>query len=208
MSRETDANVIKTATPDHPIHSLIADRWSPRAYADRPVAAEKLLSMLEAARWSASSGNGQPWSFLIATQEQPQAFADMVSCLMDGNVPWASKAPVLGLVVTALVRANGRPNRHAFYDAGLAMQNLSVQATALGLSLRQMGGFRPQTARAVFGIPETHEAVTMFALGYRGDPGQLAENYRAQEFSPRERRPLSEFVFSGEWSVPSPIVTG
>ena len=206
MFTEVDIDAIKTATPDFPIHELIAKRWSPRAYSDRPVEPEKLRSVLEAARWSASGGNGQPWSFFIVSQDDPENFAKMVGCLMEGNVPWASKAPVLGMVVTATVRANGAPNRWAFYDAGLAMQNLTVQATAEGLYVHQMGGFQPETARTTFAIPENHEAVTMFTIGYLGDPAQLADNHREQELAPRVRRPLSEFVFNGAWGNTAPFV--
>ncbi len=206
MTTEINADAIKAADANYPIHDLIAQRWSPRAYSDRAVEPEKLRSILEAARWAQSSGNGQPWVFFIATQNDPESYAKMVSCLMDGNVPWASKAPVLGMVVTALVRANGKPNRHGFYDAGLAMQNLALQATAEGLRLRQMGGFHPETARSIFAIPDTHEAVAMFALGYLGDPAELAENHREQELAPRVRRPLTEFVFSDTWGRTASLV--
>ena len=206
MTTEIDVDAIKAADPDYPIHDLIAQRWSPRAYSDQAVEPAKLRAILEAARWAQSSGNGQPWAFFISTQNEPDTYAKMVSCLMDGNVSWASHAPVLGMVVTALVRSNGKPNRHGFYDAGLAMQNLALQATAEGLRLRQMGGFRPETARSTFAIPDTHEAVAMFALGYSGDPAGLAENHREQELAPRVRRPLTEFVFNDTWGSTASLV--
>jgi hypothetical protein len=50
---------------------------------------------------------------------------------------------------------DGKPNRHAFHDVGLAVGNLILQATALGLSVYQMAGFdvekarRPSRSRAV-----------------------------------------------------------
>lgn len=199
-------NSSKYAAGDYPIHELIARRWSPRAFAPEPVEDEKLRQILEAARWAPSSGNGQPWSFIIATQAMPDAFRRMVACLMPGNVPWASKAPVLGIVVAKMVRANGKPNRHAYYDSGMAMQSLLLQATALDLYARQMGGFEPDTARALFEIPNDHEAVAMFALGYLGDPAHLAENHQEQELAPRRRRPLQEFVFGDKWGDPSSLV--
>jgi nitroreductase len=206
MTTEINVDAIKAADPDYPILELIAERWSPRAYSNRAVEPEKLRSILEAARWAESSGNGQPWAFFIAPQSDPDNYAKMVDCLAEGNVSWASQAPVLGMAVTALVRANGKPNRHGFYDAGLAMQNLALQATAEGLRLRQMGGFRPETARSIFAIPETHEAVVMFALGYQGDPAQLAEKQREQELTPRVRRPVTEFVFGETWGKTNPLV--
>jgi nitroreductase len=207
LAHEHTAHEIKQAQQGHPLHELIAARWSPRAYAPTPVAADDLRSLFEAARWAASSGNGQPWSFVVATQEQPEIFARLVDCLNDGNVPWASRAPVLGIVVTQTVRANGRANRTAFYDAGLAMQNLAIQATANGLALRQMGGFSPDKARELFAIPEGYEPIVMFALGYPGDPAALGDNHREQELSPRQRRPIQEFVFGATWGETSALVT-
>lgn len=199
-------HAIKHAQSDHPVHGLIATRWSPRAYASTPVPVEHLRSVFEAARWAASSGNGQPWSFIVATSDEPETYSRLADCLNEGNVPWATRAPVLGLVVAQTVRSNGRANRTAFYDAGLAMQNLTIQATALGLSLRQMGGFSPDKARANFAIPEGYEPVAMFALGYVGDPSGLSDNHREQETSPRLRHPLPEFVFGASWGETSTLV--
>ena len=207
LLREQSAHAVKIAEPAYPIHDLIATRWSPRAYAPTPVAAEELRLLFEAARWAASGGNGQPWSFIVAGQDDPETFARLVGCLNEGNVPWASQAPVLGLVVAQTVRDNGRANRTAFYDAGLAMQNLAIQATARGLALRQMGGFSPDTARETFAIPAGHEPVVMFALGYPGDPSGLVERHREQELAPRRRRAIQEFVFGPTWGVPAASVT-
>ena len=53
--------MIKQASNDHPIHELIARRWSPYAFDSRPVAKAEALSLFEAARWSASSYNEQLW---------------------------------------------------------------------------------------------------------------------------------------------------
>lgn len=206
VNQTPDVNAVKIARPDHAIHDLLSIRWSPRAFADRPVEPEKLRSMLEAARWSASSGNGQPWSFLIATREEPDAFARLVGCLSEGNTTWAPRAPVLGMIVARLVRAGGKPNRHAFYDVGLAMQNFVVQATAVGVYVRQMGGFSPETARESFGIPEEHEAVTAFAAGYLGELSTLSEAHREQEIAARTRHPLRDFVFGDRWGETSAVL--
>src|SRR5918992_2742873 len=98
----------------HPVHDLIRRRWSPRAFSDRPVEREKLLSVLEAARWAPSSFNAQPWSFLVATKEDPAEFERMLSCLVPGNQSWAKAGPVLMIsVANTHFEHNGKPNRHA-----------------------------------------------------------------------------------------------
>lgn len=201
------ALAVKQAQTDYPIHELLSARWSPRAFAATPVETEKLQSVLEAARWSASGGNMQPWAFFIARKEQEaDTFAQMVSCLSEGNVPWASQAPVLGIAVASLYRRPEVLNSHAFHDVGMALQNLTIQARALGLYTHFMGGFSADKARELFGIPAEYGAATMFALGYQGDPENLPERARESELAPRTRRPLSEFVFSKQWGVTAPVL--
>ena len=72
----------KPATTDYQLHSLVADRWSPRAFADRPIAAADLGSLFEAARWAPSCFNEQPWAFLVATQDDAASFQKIVDCLV------------------------------------------------------------------------------------------------------------------------------
>lgn len=196
----------KTALTQVPILDLIAERWSPRAFQSRPVEHEKIIAMLEAARWAASSRNAQPWSFIVATSDQPQDHLVMVRCLGERNQRWARHAPLLMLVVAEVETPEGQRSRTAFYDAGLAVGNLSVQAAHDGLMLRQMGGFDRDLARALYGIPPTHEPVCVLAIGYRGDPGALPEDMRDGESAPRTRKPLSDMVFSTKWGHTSPVV--
>src|SRR5436853_4175428 len=145
----------RRAVTDHPIHELIADRWSPYAFADRPVAKEDLLSLFEAARWAPSSYNEQPWSYLVATRDEPEEHARLLSCLVEGNQAWAKAAPVLALGCTSLnfVR-NGQPNAAAVHDLGLASANLVLEATARGLAVHQMIGILPERARQLYAVPE------------------------------------------------------
>ncbi|MEZ4657789.1 MAG: nitroreductase family protein [Caldilineaceae bacterium] len=200
MTTHYPSERIKLAQSEYPIHELIQRRWSPRAFADRAVEPAKLLSVLEAARWSASSSNQQPWFFIVG-QRGSETFARMVDCLMEGNVPWASNASVLIFTAASLKSArNDRPNRTALYDLGQAVQNMAVQATALGLHMHQMGGIQIDKINAEFQIPADHTAVTGIALGYLGDPESLEnERHREGELATRERKPLREFVFGGNW---------
>ncbi|HEX3372164.1 MAG TPA: nitroreductase family protein, partial [Candidatus Acidoferrales bacterium] len=156
----------KTAQTQFPVHELIRERWSPRAFSDRHVEPEKLLSLLEAARWAASSANEQPWAFLVATKDDPKNHEAVAGVLVDSNREWAENAPVLILSFAhTQFTKNGRPNRYAFHDVGQAVANLSLQATALGLTLHQMAGFNADAARERFAVPADWQPVSVIALG-------------------------------------------
>ncbi len=198
----------KQATPDHPIHELVAARWSPYAYADRPVAAEDLRSILEAARWAPSSYNEQPWSYIVATKDDGEEYEKLLSCLVPPNQAWAKAAPVLMLaVVTLNFTRNGKPNAAAVHDIGLASGNMCLEATARGISVQQMIGILPDVARETYGIPDGSEAVTALAFGYAADPETADEGLRERDQAPRSRKPLGEFVFSGSWGSTASLVT-
>jgi nitroreductase len=164
----------KSAFTDHPIHELLAERWSPYAFQDRLVSEADLCSLFEAARWAASSYNEQPWSYIVSTKENPELFQQLLSCLVDANQFWAKDAPVLALgIVSHKFTRNQENNRAATHDLGLATSNLVVEATAREICVHQMIGILPDKARDLFEIPEGYEAWTAIAIGYQGDPMTL-----------------------------------
>lgn len=191
----------KPAPVDHPVHDLIRGRWSPRAFdPERPVTEDQLRSLLEAARWAPSCYNDQPWRFVVARREDSEDFARMMGCLASGNQVWARHAAVLLLAVAASdFRHNGKPNRWAHYDTGQAVAVLTVQASALGLRVHQMGGFSQDKAARELGVPADHTAMAAIAVGHPGAPEALPEDVRASELSPRKREPLAGLVFEGRW---------
>jgi nitroreductase len=191
----------KPASVDHPIFDLLARRWSTRAFSDRSVDRETLASLFEAARWAPSSGNGQPWSYLVATKDNAAEHQRMASILTPGNV-WAHKAPVLALSVATLHRAD-KPNRTALHDLGLANENLVIQAVSMGLAVHMMAGFHIDMAREVFEIPVNHDPHAMMAIGYPGDPESLPEDLRTKDLALRQRKPIREFVFHGKFGEPA-----
>jgi nitroreductase len=198
----------KPAETDYPIEEILRRRWSPRAFSGRMVEPEKLRSLWEAARWAPSSFNEQPWHFIVATKDDDANYEKLLSCLAERNQQWARLAPVLMFSVAKLnFEKTGRPNRHAFHDVGLAVGNLLVQATALGLFVHQMAGFSPEKVRELFGVPEGYEAVAGIAVGYPGEVDVLPEAFRAQELAIRRRKPISSFVFNGRWGEPSFLLT-
>jgi nitroreductase len=197
----------KRARPDHPIHQLLTKRWSPYAFADRPVAEVDLRSLFEAARWAASSYNEQPWSYVVATRDDRQQFERVLSCLVEGNQAWAKNVPVLALgIVTHRFKLNGKENKAAVHDLGLASANLTVEATARGLFVHQMIGILPDKVRETFQIPEGSEAWTGLAIGYAGDSQSLPDKLKERDLAPRQRKPLAEFVFGAKWGEPSAVV--
>ena len=198
-----DATAVKVAVTDHEIHDLLRRRWSPRAFADRPPERTTMLSMLEAARWAPSCFNEQPWNFIIAFRADAESFARVLQCLVEGNQAWAKRAAVLMITVAKLAfDRNRKPNRHAFHDVGLAMENLVIQATAMGVAVHQMGGSSVGKARDALGIPDGYEPVAAVAVGYPGSPDVLDEPQRGSEHAPRSRRVSSTFAFGGTWGQP------
>jgi nitroreductase len=204
---DPDMTKYKQATLDYPIHELIARRWSPYAFDERPVTEDDLRSLFEAARWAPSSYNEQPWSYLVATKANTVEFERILSCLVEGNQPWAKAAPVLALGCISLnfVR-NGKPNAAAVHDLGLASATLTLEATARGLHVHQMIGILPDRVRELYHVPEGVQPLTGLAIGYLGESNALPEAYRQRDLAPRQRKRLAEFVFSGQWGTASEIV--
>jgi nitroreductase len=194
----------KPAAADHPIHDLIRHRWSPRAFADKPIPADVLRSLFEAARWAPSSNNEQPWAFIVATKEDSATHAKLLSTLVEANQVWANNAPVLAIAVAHMAFArNGNPNRTAFYDTGAAVADLTTEATSRGLVIHQMAGFDPRKAVELFSVPKDWEPAAAFVIGYPGDAQTLPSTLRERELAPRTRKPLADFVMSEDWGQPA-----
>ena len=197
----------KPASAQFPIHDLLARRWSPRAFDERPIDPAVVASLFEAARWAPSSNNEQPWRFVVASRERQAEFDRLLGCLLEGNRTWAFRAPML---ILSIARLNfekwDKPNRHALHDVGMATGNLVLQATAHGLVARQMAGFDVERARIDLNIPSGYDPVAMIAVGYPGDPNILPERFKQHELNQREREDLASMVFSVEWGMPSPLI--
>lgn len=182
------------------VHNLIEKRWSPRAFTGTAVGEEQLEALFEAARWAPSAMNEQPWRYIYATQDDPEAYERLLNCLVEANQVWAKNAPVLFLsVAKTTYDFNGNVNGHAWHDVGMATANLVLQATDLDLHVHLMGGFSADKARVALGIPDGYDPVAMGAIGYVGDPEALPEHLKARELAPRQRKPLQDIVFNGTW---------
>lgn len=165
-------------------------RWSPRAMQKGVIPAADLAAIIEAARWSPSAYNDQPWQIYTSTE---QTFEEFLRLLAPFNQSWAANASVLGFVVSRQhFRHNGKLNVHADFDAGAAWMALSLQAHQLGYAVHGMAGVEFDAAQEYLKLDkEKFRVICAFALGLQGDPAQLAPELRERE-KPSTRVPLSE----------------
>ncbi|NOX88899.1 MAG: nitroreductase family protein [Calditrichaeota bacterium] len=190
----------KSANTQPAVHELIRKRWSPRAFDNREVEPEKLERLFEAARWSASCFNEQPWRFIVGVRGRDETYSKIFGTLAEGNKIWCRHAPVLVLLAgKKLFSRNGKPNDWYLYDLGQAAAYISVQATAEGLYVHQMAGFDARKAQTLFRVPDDYRVFTAMAIGYLGNPEILPEDLKKSESAPRERIELKNLVFAEKW---------
>jgi nitroreductase len=196
---------LKQATTIEGVLSAVVSRWSARSFADRAVSQADLTKVFEAARWSASAYNEQPWRFLAGVRGS-ETHEKIFSTLIGFNQSWAAVAPVLILgAASTTFSHNGSPNTYALYDLGAAAGALTLQAAALGLRTHSMAGFDHDAARQIFQIPDDYLLGAVIALGYQGEPVALSQPQLIEmEIAPRTRKPLNEFVLSA-WGTPAEL---
>jgi len=183
--------------------SLIKKRWTTREFdPEKEISHENLALLFEAARWTPSAYNEQPWNFIMVTRHELEQFQKMINLLKEGNKPWASKAFALVLTVASLKTTHSdSDNFHALYDLGASVANLTLQATELNITVNQVGGFYHDKAKDVFHLSENYSPVSILALGY--DPDTESFEIRKKERdAARKRKSLCQFVFRNQWGNP------
>ena len=182
----------RTAVTSVPIHPLLAERWSPRAFdATHELGDVELAALLEAARWAPSSANTQPWRFAVCRRGTSE-HAAVVECLTGNNRDWAPTASALLVVAATTLGGDGRPRRWADHDTGQAVAQLTVQARALGLVVHQMGGYEPDRLAAMLSADVEVHPVTVVAVGRHDPSAALPDKLAEREVAPRTRRPIEE----------------
>ena len=178
------------------LDKMFIERWSPRAFLPDPIAEEDINTIFEAAHWSQSCFNEQPWRFVFAHQQEDLERFRLV--LNEGNQIWANKAPLLVFAFSKKAFSqNNKPNRWADFDTGAAWMALTLQANKLGLYTHGMGGFDTEKAYATTGIDaDEYNVICAIAIGKIGDASTLPDNLRQGE-APNDRKPLEEIVFEG-----------
>ena len=183
------------AVNDHPIHDLLRKRWSAHAFSTRKVEKTKLSSILEAARWTPSSKNEQPWRYIVFTSDNPRKLSEAQSVLLESN-SFAKQAPILICAITKKTYTESQdPNRLYFHDLGAANMNMFLESFNQGLIMHEMGGFNVALAREIFKIPDDYEVGIMIAVGYQGANDSLPEKLRIKNTKPRDRKPVSQIAF-------------
>lgn len=192
-----EVHKLKIAPTVEGVLPAVRERWSPRSYRDEQVSAEDVERVLEAARWTASAFNEQPWRYIVG-HKGDSTHAKIAAMLMGFNQGWAAKAPVLILTLArARFSHDGSENPWALYDLGAANAQLSVQAAALGLGTHSMAGYDQAAARATFEIGEEYVMGATIALGRQGEPAALGNpQLLERETTPRSRRTLEELVLA------------
>jgi nitroreductase len=184
--------------PSADVDAAFPDRWSPRSFSSAPLPEGTLETLIEAARWSPSCFNEQPWRFLYALKDADRA--RFVSLLSAKNRTWAERAPLLLFVAARRTfTQSGAENRWACFDVGAAWMALALQARRLGLHAHAMAGFARERAHAELGVPvEQFDLVVAIAVGRRADASLLPEDLASREL-PGPRRPVAELAFEGHW---------
>jgi nitroreductase len=184
-------------TPDYPISQQFIDRWSPRAFADRAVTEEQVLTVLEAARWAPSASNLQPWRFIYGVRGEAE-FDTLLSLLVPFNEGWAKHAGALVVIASVTTFDGSRQNATHSFDAGSAFMSLSLQAHDMGLVAHGMAGIDYEKAPLVLHLPDNLKINAAVAIGYQGDPATLPESLQGRE-TPSQRLPLAEIAFKGHF---------
>ncbi len=180
------------------IEPMFTERWSSRSFSGKQLTEDQIASLFEAAHWAPSTGNGQPWLFVYATDGPDRERLNTV--LYEGNARYAPKAPLFVLVFARVVKEDGGAIRTGHFDTGAAWMALALQANRMGLNSRAMGGIDLDLAYDVAGVSRDHfETVCAIAIGERGTDDDLHPRMAEQNFA-NGRKDVSEIAFRGRYS--------
>lgn len=147
--------------------ATLPERWSPLAWdASHRITRPEVERLLEAARWSPSAGNSQPWQFVIACRGD-EVHQILLPLLAASSRRWAPQAALL--VVNVCHRyvegTSWDSSEFAEYDLGQSVAHMTLQAHAMGLSTRQFRAFDREAVQRDLALPDHWVAMTMTAIG-------------------------------------------
>jgi nitroreductase len=182
--------------PEPGVDGLFAQRWSPRSFKKTYLPEEVVASVIDAARWSPSAHNEQPWLFVTSTNDTE--FKAFLELLIDSNQIWAKNAGVLGFMFARRnFEYNDSPNHFADFDCGAAWMAMTLQARNLDLYTHGLGGIHKDKTYEALKVPkESFEVICGFALGAIDSPELLDDELKEREV-PSSRKPLGEIWKKG-----------
>lgn len=187
------------------INKLISKRWSPRVFDSTKIVSKQQISIIcEAARWSPSCANSQPYRYIVWNKTtNPIDFVRAFGVLDEWNKHWVKNCPVLMVAIAETQTSDGRKNNWSEYDTGAASENICLQATDLGLFAHQMAGFDSKALSIEFDIPPRFKPMAMIAIGYKSEDLSIVdEKYQKTEVAERVRKPLEYNFFDSKWKNP------
>ncbi len=140
-----------------------------RQFQPKPIPAEKLKTVLSAARLAPSQNNLQPWRFVVVQDDEVKR--RLAQACVRGKL--VAEAPV---VVVAFSVEEDIPVTVGGYisayplDVAAAVQNLQLAATAEGLGSVWLVDFHEDKVRAVLGVPEGIHPLAILPLGFSAEP--------------------------------------
>jgi nitroreductase len=177
----------------------IGKRCSLRTHlCDKPVEQEKIDIVLEAARLAPSARNTQPWRFVVV--QGAEAVSELVRGAFMGPGSILELAPVI-IVACARPEDDVTHDEKPYYlfDMGLAMENIFLAATDLGLVTHPMAAFREAEVKRILQIPDDVRVVLVTPLGYPQEASY--DEAAAERLGRRTRKELREIAFSGRWGA-------
>jgi nitroreductase len=181
------------------VEEAIETRRARRAISDRSIDPGSVRRLMRAVRISASCFNNQPWRVLIVDKRE---LLDRVRDSLSRGNRWASRAPLI-MVVCARIDDDCRlADRRDYYlfDCGLAVGQMLLAATEMGLIAHPIAGYKPEMVREALSIPEEYVIITLIICGHPGDDlSLLSEGQLEKEKVRPERKPVDELFFHGAW---------
>ena len=147
------------------ILEAIKKRYSCRAYLDKPVEAEKLQQILEAARLAPSAKNLQDWRFVVVTEKEKKK--RLSEAANNQSFIAGAGAVIVACSMSDYVMRCGQPVGPI--DVAIALEHMCLEATELGLASCWIGSFYPEKVRAVVNVPENVTIIELLAVGYPAD---------------------------------------
>jgi nitroreductase len=180
------------------VHEAVQRRRAFRNIDPRPIEDEKVMALVEAMRLSPSCFNNQPWRVVVCTGE---TLPKLKESLTKGNA-WATPSPLI-LAICAKPSDDCRQNEGRDYyqfGCGLAVGELMLRATELGLIAHPIGGYEPAKSREALGIPKDYVVITLVICGYPSeDTSRLSDSQKTQQAERPPRKPTGDNFFRDQW---------